>query len=501
MNKKPVRNKTSAALWAVPLLTATIAATAHAGVDLIAIGKIDGHYEDYALNTAPALESGVPGNILGGLGSGFTWAGGNTFLSVPDRGPNADVYNALIDNTTSYIPRFHTLHLSLAASAAGSALPYTLTPFVTDTTLLWNRTPLVYGNGYGLNVGNGAPALNQHNQYYFSGRSDNFDASKPSTYANNGRLDPESIRVANDGKSVFITDEYGPYVYQFDRSSGQRIRVFSLPAKFAATKLSPLGDTEITGNTIGRVANKGMEGLAISPDGKTLFGVMQSPLIQDGGTDAPYTRIVKIDVRSGNVSEYAYELTNIGTAAKPKYPTISEIVAINGNEFLLDERDGKGLGDGSNAVFKRLYRVNLAKAADVSQLTGAAALAPKAVVKTLFLDVVTALTAHGFTADAIPAKLEGVSFGPDVVIDGVSKRTLYIANDNDFTATVNGVANPNTFFVFAIDKADLPGYVAQQIQGDGRCDKDGDRDHDDHGGNDHGGNDRGWNDRDWNDRR
>ena len=31
------------------------------------------------------------------------------------------------------------------------------------------------------------------------------------------------------------------------------------------------------------LTNKGMEGLAITPDGKTLVGAMQSPLIQDGG--------------------------------------------------------------------------------------------------------------------------------------------------------------------------------------------------------------------------
>ncbi len=44
-------------------------------------------------------------------------------------------YNSAIDDTTSYIPRFHTLHLSLSPSPSG-ALPFTLTPFVTDTTLL-----------------------------------------------------------------------------------------------------------------------------------------------------------------------------------------------------------------------------------------------------------------------------------------------------------------------------------------------------------------------------
>ena len=64
------------------LFTPLIASAAHAGIDLIAIGKISGAYEDYALNTAAPLESGVAGNMLGGLGSGFAWAGGNNFLAM-----------------------------------------------------------------------------------------------------------------------------------------------------------------------------------------------------------------------------------------------------------------------------------------------------------------------------------------------------------------------------------------------------------------------------------
>ena len=453
-----VRRSVAAALGAL-----CVAHAAQAEVDLIAIGTISGKYEDFATNTAAPLENGVAGNLLGGMGSGLAYAGDNTFVAIPDRGPNAVAYNAALDDTASYIPRFHTLHLSLAPSVQPSSLPFTLTPMVTGTTLLFSRTPLTYGDGVAAGVGSGAPALNKRGAFYFSGRSDNFDPSQPSTFPGDGRLDPEGVRVSNDRKSVFISDEYGPFVYQFDRDSGQRVRAYRLPDKFAVPHLSSVGDTEINGNTTGRVANKGMEGLAISPDGRTLFGAMQSPLIQDGGTNAPYTRIVKIDVRTGAVNEYAYALTNIGSASKPKYPTISEIVAINDHEFLVDERDGKGLGDGSTAAYKKLYRIDLAGAADVSNLVGAAQLAPQAVAKTEFLDVVAALGANGVAATDVPAKLEGVAFGPDVAMNGATRHTLFVANDNDFTATVGEVDNPNKFIVFAFDDDDLPGFSAQRF--------------------------------------
>jgi len=58
----------------------------------------------------------------------------------------------------------------------------------------------------------------------------------------------------------------------------------------------------------------------------------------------------------------------------------------------------------------------------------------------------------------------------------VTKHTLYIANDNDFLATIadplklpgdptrGTVPNPNEFYVFAFGDADLPGYVPQRVR-------------------------------------
>jgi hypothetical protein len=157
--------------------------------------------------------------------------------------------------------------------------------------------------------------------------------------------------------------------------------------------------------------------LAITPDGR-LVGAVQSPLIEDGGASAQFTRIMTIDVRTGATRQYAYGLTNIGTPARPRFGTISEILAINDHEFLVDERDGNGLGDDSVAAFKNIFHIDLAGARDVSRVSGAANLAPAAVAKTPFLDIVAVLTSHGIAAADIPAKLEGLSFGRDVLING-----------------------------------------------------------------------------------
>lgn len=433
-------------LSALALACAAAVVPAQAAVTLIAKGTLPGDASDLS-GLTHTLENGAPANLLGGLGSGLAWAGGNTFLAVPDRGPNAAVWNAAVDNTTSWVPRFDTLTLTLEPVADGN-LPFTLTPQLTGTTLLYSRDALVYGPA--------VPPNNRKGHQYFSGRSDNFAAGTDSLSPLDARFDPEGIRVSRNGKHVYITDEYGPYVYEFNRATGKRTRVFELPsATFAVTSKSSMGATEISGNTRGRVANKGMEGLAISPDGSTLFGFMQSPLIQDGGDGGRANRIVKIDIATGAVSQYAYD--NFIPAFNKAYNS-SEILALNSHEFLVLERDGKGLGDNSVAVVKQLWKVDLAGATDVSGLEGAEALLAKAPAKTLFADLKAVMNAAGITDNLIPAKLEGIAFGEDVVVDGVTKHTLYLANDNDFLAVApGGLPNHNQFYVFTFDAADLAG--------------------------------------------
>jgi len=482
-NIMKIRNLSLAAALAL----GSIVSTSAAAIDLIAIGKLPGTGADYS-GLSGTLENGTRGDLLGGIGSGLAWAGGSTFLALPDRGPNAVAWNASIDNTTSYVPRFHTLNLDLIGQTdASTGLPFTLTPTLVRTTLLYSDRPLNYG---GVVAGYAAePSINRRGRHYFSGRSDNFRAGTPSSDASDARFDPEGIRLSRDGDSVYITDEYGPYLYEFDRRSGERIRAFKLPAALAIAVKAPTGAAEISGNATGRVANKGMEGLAISPDGKTLFGFVQSPLIEDGGDGGRTNRIVRVDIKTGKTSQYIYDNY---LADKSKAYNSSELLALNSHELLVLERDGKGLGDDSKADVKRIYKIDLAGAQEASGLSGEAALLPKAVAKTLFLDVAAALKAAGLTTAQIPAKLEGMAFGEDIVVNGVVKHTLYVANDNDFLAvTPGGLANPNMWFVFAFDNADLAGstFVNQKIERRGHGhghDRGHDRDHDDDRDHDHG---------------
>ena len=166
-------------------------------------------------------------------------------------------------------------------------------------------------------------------------------------------------------------------------------------------------------------------------------------------------RIVTIDVATGDTHEYAYKLSD-GSG-------ISDIVAVDATHFLIDERDGKGLGDGSSAKVKKLYTIDLTGATDVKGVTDLSTVSGlKYVAKTgTFLDVVAALVNYGISPTQIPSKIEGLAFGQDVVgANGDTLHTLYVTNDNDFDPVGSG---DSKFFVFGFKDGDLAGFTRQAV--------------------------------------
>ena len=160
-----------------------------------------------------------------------------------------------------------------------------------------------------------------------------------------------------------MSDEYGPSVYAFSES-GKLTAVLKVPPRFKIARCSARATEEASQNASGRQPNGGLEGLAIVPDGSKLYAAMQRPLIQDSragksgdkrtGTN---TRIVEFDLALGTTREFLYPLDDTRNG-------VSEILAINAHEVLVLERDGKG---GQEAVTKKLFKVNLSGATDITR--------------------------------------------------------------------------------------------------------------------------------------
>lgn len=404
---------------ALALSSLGLFARADAGIALIGTGAVPANQLDASGLTGNICQAGVPANcvpkaLFGGFGSDLTYTGhDNVFIAAPDRGP----FDGLTD--VPFLDRVHFLHIAIDVGAPSPNIRTTLL----DTRLLRNE----FGQT-------------------FVGATNAFDTNVPEAAL---RLDPEGIRVGPAG-TFFLSDEYGPYLFEFDRR-GHLLGRVDVPAAFAIRSPSADANAELLGNTAGRQANRGMEGLAITPDGGTLVGIMQSALIQDHGLVPGTTdrlglnnRLLAVEIASGATHEYVYVVDAINRGQG-----VSEILAINSHEFLVIERDNRSnLQTPPQApTRKKIYKIDVSGATDVTGLLLPAGALPPGVVpvvKDLFIDLLD--PAFGL-APAIAEKIEGLSWGPDLA-DG--RHVLYVISDNDLNASL-----PTQIYAFAIDPARL----------------------------------------------
>ena len=382
-----------------------------AGITMVGQGFVSGAASDKSGLSGVICQAGVPAScvlkaIFGGFGSDVAYTGhDNVFMAAPDRGP----FDGLTD--VPYLDRVHFLHITTDVG----------TPFPNIHTLLLD-TRFLRDDANDIFVG------------------------AAGSFAN--RFDPEGIRVSPHG-TFYISDEYGPYILEFNRQ-GQLLRRLALPPKFAITNPSADPTVELLANTAGRQANRGMEGLAISPDGTNLFGIMQNALIQDHGLNPGTTdrlglnnRILKIDLATGETHEYVYVLEAINRGQG-----VSEILAINDHEFLVIERDNRSnLQSPPQApTRKKIYKIDLTGATDVSDIdslpAGALPVGVVPVSKTLFIDL---LAPEFNLVPTIAEKIEGLAWGPDLE-DG--RHVLYVFSDNDLNPAL-----ATQIYSFAIDQA------------------------------------------------
>jgi hypothetical protein len=252
--------------------------------------------------------------------------------------------------------------------------------------------------------------------------------------------DSEGLVALPDG-TFWVSDEYGPYVTHFDANGYElgRLTPYKNSQDNAYHKILGYLPAELAD----RLTNKGMEGLTITPDGSTLVGVMQSALQQpDLGSSkaskvAP-TRIITINLHTYQTKQYLYLLDDPATTGDAN----SEITALSGTTFLIDERDGNF----EPFARKTLYEVDTNGATDVSGLT-VDGKSPEAFVGTDGTNAaLTALTDAGVhvaqkqpyvNVGTLVSQLDpsGTFFSHDKV-EGVATadagKTLYLSNDDDF---------------------------------------------------------------------
>jgi hypothetical protein len=324
------------------------------------------------------------GDTMGGIGSAMamdlrSWhqerdgSFGGTLYMLPDKGWNTQ-------GTVDFAGRLHRFDV-------------TLNPFYGKSTTAQNQLKLDYKGSVMFREIGGTPttgldatAVRPSNLRF---------PDLPIDSQNHITVDDEGVVLPGDG-TAYVSDEYGPYVYHY-AANGTLLDVIKPPAAFipmrtnAAGKVvenfsansPPIGVTynPSPGNPVsGRQNNQGFEGLAISPDGKTLFVLLQSALIQDLDpanikTTRRNTRLLAYDLKHGNrlVGEYALQLPlyQDQTTTKPSLliAAQSELHALNDHQFLVLARDssvGETYPATPGSVYRSIDLIDISKATNIA---------------------------------------------------------------------------------------------------------------------------------------
>jgi hypothetical protein len=344
------------------------------------------------------LETNTPINALGGF-SAIDYTGqGNRYVVLSDRGAG--------DGAASFPCRYHEVDLKWDATSRALSFQLVAT--------------------HRLSTANGQPltgSLEALKQWR--------GAERPTSY------DPEGIRWLGEGR-VLISDEYGPFIDRFDRD-GKLQSSLVLPDAFG------LCDRRDPPLVVGTFPNRGLEGIAITPNNKTIVAAMQGPLVQDGRIEnnkcyGLWTRwLVQPNATGPSVAsrQIVYPLDHVSTG-------VSEVLAIDENRFLVLERDSNA---GIEAKFKNIYLADLRGATDVSavgSLRDGLPAGTQPATKRLLIDLLD--PAFGMSGEKAPEKPEGLAWGPRLA-DG--RRLLMVCFDNDFDP-----ARESIFVAFAIDGLD-----------------------------------------------
>ena len=324
------------------------------------------------------------------------------FWTVTDRGPNGEAKVDGQKRRTFPVPDFTPLLLRIEAQD--------------DSLQVLETIPIVGQSGVPVS---GLPNLAELDDGGFDFQGE--ESVEPNV---NG-LDVEGLVRTPTGE-FWVAEEYRPSLVRID-STG-RVRKRFVPAD----QDLPQADCEVVANLPSvyarRQDNRGFEGLALSPDGRTLYAPMQSPLANPSrkvGRRSRNCRILAFDIESERpVAEYVYRFdaaTEFASDAEPSAMKIGAMAMTSQNEMLVLERtDGEA----------KVYAVELDGASDIlptpwHDSTGSDSLEALADPATADVRVLPKrLVVDLSKLQHVPDKIEGLA-----VVDAWH---IALVNDNDF---------------------------------------------------------------------
>src|SRR5215475_10780476 len=345
--------------------------------------------------------------LLGSVGSDL-WHGPkdprDEFWMITDRGPNGQIAVDGKNRRTFWVPEFDPTIVRVKTE--GKAIK------------ILEAIPIVGQSGKPVT---GLPNLKDVDEAPY-----NYSAQGLLPLNPNG-LDTEGL-VRTTAGDFWIGEEYSPSILHVDRT-GKIIKRYipeGVPLEgtdYPVAKVLP----SIYGK---RKINRGFEGIALSGDEKTLYLVLQSPLLNPDrktGEASRNSRVLVFDIPSEKVTaEYVYRFDvskefDPNPKNTPDEMKLSGVVALNPTTLLILERTD---------LVAKLYSVDMSQATDIlnskwndpktspslESLDDLAGMGLNALPKTLVVNL--------NSLEGIPEKIEGVAL--------LDQHTIAISNDNDF---------------------------------------------------------------------
>ncbi len=434
-------------------------------------------YELVALGRLPASAQDGMGDTLGSF-SGMALEPGSwranagrvcgVFVTLPDRGFNVPEKNRF----SNYPTRVHRIAFELSAGRL------TLMPL--GTRFLRDENGALTT---GLDPGRGT--------------TKQFGVRLPSPEdgpaAGRLSIDSEGIAIKEDGR-FFVSDEFGPNIYCCS-PDGRMTGVIAPPDAFV-----PHRDGEVCFSSRdvepsrGRAPNDGFEGLSLSPDGRELYALLQSPLVQDrkGKPSARrFTRLLVYDVSTARPPRKpkAHYVVELPLHSEKEAAEANEVLALSGGQILVLTRESFGFG----AKEKNRRKAIAHKQVMFGSLDGASDLGgtryerkAKSIINddselddgivpvrlAAFVDIADEeeLNRVGLSARAarkglqlLSAKWESLVLSPVLDPKRPRERLLFVGNDNDFRTRAGfmpdgaydgGIEHDNLVLVYRVT---LPG--------------------------------------------
>jgi hypothetical protein len=345
--------------------------------------------------------------LLGSIGSDL-WHGTkdarDEFWMVTDRGPNGQIAVEKRNRRTFWVPEFNPTIVRVKTEG--------------KSIRILEAIPIVGQSGKPVT---GLPNLKDVDETPY-----NYSAQELLPFNVNG-LDTEGL-VRTSAGDFWIGEEYSPSLVHADRTGKVLKRYIPEGLNLEGTdypvaKVLPA----IYGK---RKINRGFEGLALSADEKTLYVVLQSPLLNPDrktGDVSRNTRVLVFDIPSERVTaEYVYRFDvskefDPNPKNTPDEMKLSGVVVLNPTTLLVLERTD---------LVAKLYSVDMTKSTNIlnsqwsdpktvptlESLADPASADVRVLPKTLILDL--------SSIEGMPEKIEGIAL--------LDRNTIAVANDNDF---------------------------------------------------------------------